>query len=50
MDIKDLLNNAIHNAAQQAIADGAFSAEALPQIILEVPPQKEFGDYATNFA
>ncbi|MDF2565965.1 MAG: Arginyl-tRNA synthetase [Massilibacillus sp.] len=50
MDIKDLLNHAIYDAAQQAIADGAFNAETLPQIILEVPPQKEFGDYATNFA
>ncbi|WP_110953651.1 arginine--tRNA ligase [Anaerosinus massiliensis] len=50
MDIKELLNRAIYTAAQQAIADGAFSAEELPQIILEVPPQKEFGDYATNFA
>lgn len=50
MDIKELLHDAIYTAAQQAIADGAFSAEELPQIILEVPPQKEFGDYATNFA
>ena len=50
MEIKELLNNAISRAAQQAIADGAFSAEELPKIILEVPPQKEFGDYATNFA
>lgn len=50
MDIKELLRNAIYTAAQQAIADGAFSAEELPQITLEVPPQKEFGDYATNFA
>lgn len=50
MDIKDLLHHAIVNAARQAIADGAFQAEVLPKIILEVPPQKEFGDYATNFA
>lgn len=50
MEIKELLHNAISQAAQQAIADGAFSAEVLPKIILDVPPQKEFGDYATNFA
>ena len=50
MDIKELLNKAISGAAQQSIADGAFSAENLPEIILEVPPQKEFGDFATNFA
>ncbi len=50
MDIKEVLSEAIYRAAQQSIADGAFHAENLPQIILEVPPQKEFGDYATNFA
>lgn len=50
MDIKKLLSRAIEKAAQQAIADGAFRAEQLPEVLLEVPPQKEFGDYATNFA
>ncbi len=50
MNIKHLLEEAILKAAEQAIADGAFSAGKLPDIILEVPPQKEFGDYATNFA
>lgn len=50
MDIKNLLHNAIQKAARQAMADGAFHAENLPEVILEVPPQKEFGDYATNFA
>ncbi len=50
MDIKDLLHDAVQQAAAQAIADGAFRAENLPQVILEVPPQKEFGDFATNFA
>lgn len=50
MDIKELLKTEIRQAVEQAIADGAFSAGQLPEIILEVPPQKEFGDYATNFA
>ena len=50
MDIKELLKAEIRQAVEQAIADGAFSAGNLPEIILEVPPQKEFGDYATNFA
>lgn len=50
MDIKELLHKAVMKAARQAIADGAFSADELPEIVLEVPPQKEFGDYATNFA
>ena len=50
MDIKELLENAIHQAARQAMADGIFSADELPKIVLEVPPKKEFGDFATNFA
>lgn len=50
MDIKELLQKAIYQAAQQAIADGVFSADELPKIVLEVPPKKEFGDFATNFA
>ncbi|MBC8015197.1 MAG: arginine--tRNA ligase [Sporomusaceae bacterium] len=50
MDIKELLQNAIYQAARQAIADGMLHADELPQIVLEVPPNKEFGDFATNFA
>ncbi len=50
MDIKQILSSAIEKAARQAIADGAFQLKTLPEIFLEVPPQKEFGDYATNFA
>ena len=50
MDMKELLQNAIYQGAQQAIKDGVFSAEVLPTIMLEVPPKMEFGDFATNFA
>jgi arginyl-tRNA synthetase len=50
VDIKELLQKAIYQAAHQAIADGVFASHELPQIILEVPPQKEFGDFATNFS
>ena len=50
MDIKDLLQKAIYQAAHKAIADGVFASHELPQIILEVPPKKEFGDFATNFS
>jgi len=50
VDIKELLENAIYKAARQAISDGVFSADELPKIVLEVPPKKEFGDFATNFA
>ncbi len=50
MDIKETLSAAIEQAARDAIADGAFPEGELPTIIIEVPPQKEFGDFATNFA
>ena len=50
MDIKDTLTEAIVAAAKSAIADGAFPEGELPKVVLEVPPQKEFGDFATNFA
>jgi arginyl-tRNA synthetase len=50
MDIKQQLIAAIGQAAVQARTDGIFSVENLPEIALEVPPQREFGDYATNFA
>jgi len=44
-----MLSREIEKAATQAIAEGVFAGE-LPEIFLEEPPQKEFGDYATNFA
>ena len=50
MDIKDTLTEAIVAAAKSAIADGVFPDGELPKVVLEVPPQKEFGDFATNFA
>ena len=50
MDIKNLLMQSIADAAQQAMTEGVFQIETLPDIILEVPPKKEFGDFATNFA
>ena len=50
MDIKDTLTEAIIAAAKSAIADGVFPEGELPTVVLEVPPQKEFGDFATNFA
>jgi len=50
LDIKEVVTAAIMKAAEQAIADGVFKGEVLPDIVLEVPPQKEFGDFATNFA
>lgn len=50
MDTKDLLIQAIKDAAQKAIAEKALPEGDLPQIILEVPPKKELGDFASNIA
>ena len=50
MDIKQILATAIKAAAQKAIDAGTVKGGELPEVLLEVPPQKEFGDFATNFA
>lgn len=50
MDIKQILAVAIKAAAQKAIDEGTVKGGDLPEVLLEVPPQKEFGDFATNFA
>ena len=50
MDIKAILNDAIVKTAQQAIAAGVVKEGTLPEVQLTVPPKKEFGDFATNFA
>ena len=48
MEIKDILTKAIEEAALSAIRDGVFPEAELPDIVLEVPPKKELGDFATN--
>ena len=50
MDIKGMLSDAIVKTAQQAIAAGVVKEGTLPEVQLTVPPKKEFGDFATNFA
>jgi len=50
LDIKDTLTEAIQAAAKAAIADGVFPEAELADVVLEVPPKKEFGDFSTNFA
>lgn len=52
MDMKIVLQEAIREAVHQAVSEGllTLAMEDLPAVVLEVPPQKEFGDYATNFA
>lgn len=50
MDIKKILADAIKEAALTAIKKGTVKEGELPEVLLEVPPQKEFGDFASNFA
>ena len=50
MNIKEILMIAIKKAAQDAMLEGTVNQGDLPVPVLEVPPQKEFGDFATNFA
>ncbi len=50
MDIKEILAGAVKKAALTAIEKGTVKEGELPEVLLEVPPQKEFGDFATNFA
>jgi arginyl-tRNA synthetase len=50
VSIKETLAGSILAAAQKAIAMGTIKDGELPEVLLTVPPQKEFGDFATNFA
>lgn len=50
MEIKDFLVEAIKKALQKGITDGVFAAGQLPEIMLEVPPKKEYGDFSSNVA
>ena len=50
MNIKDTLAQSVNRAARAAIADGVVKDGVLPEILLEVPPKKEYGDFSSNFA
>ena len=50
LNVKEQLSGAIAGAAAAAVADGSLPQGVLPEVFLEVPPEKSFGDYATNFA
>ena len=50
MDIKSVLTDAIIKTAKNAIAAGVVKDGILPEVQLTVPPKKEFGDFASNFA
>ena len=50
MDMKDVLKQGITEALEKAVAAGTLPAGQYPEVVLEVPPQKEFGDFSTNIA
>lgn len=51
MQTKDKIAAQVKAAVEAAMNDGALKfSDALPEVALEVPPKKEFGDFATNFA
>ena len=50
MDMKEILKQGIETALEKTIASGALPAGEYPEIVLEVPPQKEFGDVSSNIA
>ena len=50
MFFNEILTQAIQAAAEKAMQEKIFPEAKLPEIVLEVPPKKELGDFATNFA
>lgn len=51
MQTKDKIAAAIKAATVAAMTEGTLKfSEDLPEVAIQVPPKKEFGDYATNFA
>ena len=51
MDIKQQIEQALIRAVEAAAAEGILpEGAALPPVLLEEPPEKELGDFATNFA
>ena len=50
MNIQKLIIEAIKEAVQKNIDAKIFPQAQIPDIVLEVPPQKDYGDFATNFA
>lgn len=50
MDMKDVLKQGLVEAVEKAVAAGTLPEGQYPEVLLEVPPQKEFGDFSTNIA
>lgn len=50
--MKEVLAGAVKAAVETAIEKGSLQkpAQDIPEVVLTVPPRKEMGDFATNFA
>ncbi|HEY3267683.1 MAG TPA: arginine--tRNA ligase [Armatimonadota bacterium] len=48
--IKDTLISLLTDAVRAAVADGSLCLDSVPDVELETPPNKEFGDFACNVA
>ncbi|WP_196594471.1 arginine--tRNA ligase [Pectinatus sottacetonis] len=50
MNIQELIKDIVKKSVQKNMSAGVFPQAIIPDVILEVPPQKEYGDFATNFS
>lgn len=50
MEMKELVKQGIQEALDRAVRAGTLPQGEYPEVVLEVPPQKKFGDFATNIA
>ncbi|MBR1421131.1 MAG: arginine--tRNA ligase [Selenomonadaceae bacterium] len=51
MNIREKISSTIKTALESAVSSGKLqSTDQFPAIVLEVPPKKEFGDFASNVA
>ncbi len=50
MEMKEIVKRGLEAALVEAVEAGELPAGKYPSVLLEIPPQKEFGDFATNLA
>ncbi len=48
--VKDQIIEEVKNSIDKSIESGSFTLDELPEILLETPREKQFGDFSTNIA
>ncbi len=48
--VRDVLEDMLREAFEAARGKGELSAPELPSLLIEIPPNEDFGDYSTNLA